>query len=126
MPVLLISDVLGRSPYADLLNLTYDGVRLSVADHRRLGMCQSSQHRAQYARYRSHYHYEAAFVFDSAAICQEHSIGLVLPSHKVTEIRARSANGLHRSSTRCFPLLGTLRSSMRRSGDMTSRDPTPT
>jgi predicted ATP-grasp superfamily ATP-dependent carboligase len=89
VPSVLITDGWVRSSYAALRNLTDHGIRVSVADRRRLGMCQASRRKAQFARYRSHYLDEAGFVADVAAICREQSIGLVLPSHNETEILAK-------------------------------------
>jgi predicted ATP-grasp superfamily ATP-dependent carboligase len=85
----LITDAWVRSSYAALRNLTDHGIRVSVADRRRLGMCQASRRKAQFARYRSHYEDEMDFVADVAAICREQSIGLVFPSHNETEILAK-------------------------------------
>ncbi|AHE99992.1 hypothetical protein THITH_05815 [Thioalkalivibrio paradoxus ARh 1] len=89
MQTVLVTDAFVRSSYAALRNLTDHGIRVSVADRRRLGMCQASRRKARFARYRSHYADEAGFVADVAAICQAHSIGLVLPSHNETEILAK-------------------------------------
>ncbi|MBK1646842.1 hypothetical protein CKO25_19830 [Thiocapsa imhoffii] len=85
----LVTDGWVRSSYAALRNLTDHGVRVSVADSRRLGMCQASRRKAQFSLYRSHYQDEDGFVADVARICQEQSIGLVLPSHNETEILAK-------------------------------------
>lgn len=89
MNTVLITDGWVRSSYAALRNLTDHGIRVCVADRRRLGMCQASRRKARFARYRSHYLDEEGFVADVAAICREQSIGLVLPSHNETEILAK-------------------------------------
>jgi predicted ATP-grasp superfamily ATP-dependent carboligase len=78
-----------RSSYAALRNLTDHGIRVSVADSRARGMCQSSRRKADFSQYRSHYLDEDGFIADIAAICRDRAIGLVLPSHNETEVLAR-------------------------------------
>ncbi len=102
----LITDGWVRSSYAALRNLTDHGIRVSVADRRRLGMCQASRRKAQFARYRSHYLDEEGFVADVAAICREQSIGLLLPSHNETEILAQHRDRLEPGQDALLPDAG--------------------
>ena len=94
MTHVLISGAWLRSSYSALRNLTDHGIKVSVADAHRLGMCQSSFRKHTSAHYRSHYCHEKGFLEDIASTCRSLSIGLVLPSHNETEILSRHRDQL--------------------------------
>ena len=75
-----------RSSYAALRNLSKRGVEVFVSDSERYGMCQFSKYKSKFLRYTSHYDDEQRFIQDLIRICEQNSIGLLLPSHNETEI----------------------------------------
>ncbi len=78
-----------RSSYAAMRNLAQHGVQVWASDAFRVGMCQWSRHRREFARYPSHYADEMGFVRAVADACYKHRIDLIFPSHNETEILAR-------------------------------------
>jgi predicted ATP-grasp superfamily ATP-dependent carboligase len=90
----LVTDGWVRSSYAALRNLSDHGLRVTVADVRAIGMCQASNRKVNFSRYRSHYADELGFVWDIVEICRQQSIGLVFPSHNETEVLAKNREQL--------------------------------